>query len=337
VAASPVFAGDDTVYVASTGGTLFAVTSKGEKKWEAPTDAPIFATPAIDQQGNVYVADLSGTLYSFSPAGKEQWRFSIARSLEKRITSPILVAPDGNIWFGSWDSNVYVVSPTGKQQQFFSTGKFNYAALTSDGAALVCVAQTTRRELTVEAYETQTFTKRWTGRSAIDSGQWPVMAASAIDLGRRHVYAAGVGGQQGLLVCFDLGTGTPLWRKTPPRGVYSTPAIAPDGSVVIGDLGGTISCYSPDDGEQKWQFQTDAYVILGSATIDANGTVLIGAGDGNLYVLDSSGKELWRHQTGTNISASPAIGDEGAIYVSSFDGYLHAIGAPQGVLDCTVR
>lgn len=202
---------------------------------------------------------------------------------------------------------------------------------------MVCVVGTSRRQLTVDAYEAETFTRLWTGVTRMDSDRWPVMAAPAIDLDRQRMYAAGVGSEQGVLACFDLNGGDELWSKSLSHGVYSTPAIGPDGSVVIGDLGGTVSCYSPDGGALNWRFQTDAYVILGSATIDPNGTALIGAGDGNLYVLDSTGRELWRHQTGTNISASPAIGDDRTVYVSSFDGYLYAIGVPEGVFDWTVR
>ena len=83
--------------------------------------------------------------------------------------------------------------------------------------------------------------------------------------------------------------------------------------------------------------QTDAYVILGSAMIDANGTTLIGAGDGALYAIDSQGRERWRYQTGTNISGSPVPRANGTILVSSYDGYLYAIGTPEGFFDRATR
>ncbi len=348
IAGSPIVAQDGRIYVASTAGTLFSLSSGGEKNWEFATEDPIFGTPALSLEGNVHVGDTGGTLYCVSPEGEElwQWRSRTNRpSNESRFTSGILVDPNGDIWIGGWDENMYVVSPQGEagaeQKNRYTIGQYVKSAATTDGESMVFVpyASSMGREsaLAVDAYPLGGGRELWTARAPMDSDRWPVVASTAVDFARQRIYAAGVGYQQGAIACFDMNDGETIWGEIVPHSIYSTPAISPDGSVVVGDLGGRVCSYAAEDGGLNWEFQTDAYVILGSATVDANGTTLIGAGDGALYAIDSEGNGRWRFQTETNIAGSPVPRADGTVLVASYDGYLYAIGTPEGVFDWGMR
>lgn len=65
--------------------------------------------------------------------------------------------------------------------------------------------------------------------------------------------------------------------------------------------------------------------LQSSPAIGEDGTIYIGADDGYLYALAPDGKEKWRFQTNDRIVSSAAIGADGTIYVGSLDGRLYAV------------
>ncbi len=66
-------------------------------------------------------------------------------------------------------------------------------------------------------------------------------------------------------------------------------------------------------------------VVLSSPAVGEDGTVYIGSDDGNLYAVNPDGTKKWTYQTGGPIWSSPAIGENGVIYIGSDDGFLHAV------------
>src|SRR5262249_20047478 len=77
------------------------------------------------------------------------------------------------------------------------------------------------------------------------------------------------------------------------------------------------------DGSLLWQFQAADWVRA-SPTI-ANGTVVVGSYDGNLYAVDlASGAEIWR-QFFDSPTTSAAVVD-GVVYVGLINGAVAAVG-----------
>jgi outer membrane protein assembly factor BamB len=55
--------------------------------------------------------------------------------------------------------------------------------------------------------------------------------------------------------------------------------------------------------------------------------VFVGSTDGVLYALDlDTGKERWRFETGSSITASPAVAD-GCLVIGTLDGEVYCFGA----------
>jgi len=71
--------------------------------------------------------------------------------------------------------------------------------------------------------------------------------------------------------------------------------------------------------------------IMSSPAIGQDGTIYIGSKDSYLYAFSSKGKLKWRFKTEGGISATPSIGADGTIYISSWDAYTYAI-TPDGEL-----
>src|SRR6188768_864254 len=78
--------------------------------------------------------------------------------------------------------------------------------------------------------------------------------------------------------------------------------------------------------------------IIESSAAIANGTVYVGAGDGDLVALDfSSGKIRWKYTTGNLIGeSSPAVGSE-LVYVGDLAGIFHAVRSADGTKAWTFK
>ena len=92
-------------------------------------------------------------------------------------------------------------------------------------------------------------------------------------------------------------------------GMYSRPAIAPDGTVVVGSNDGNI--YFMDlNGIQKANYQTSG-TVTSSPAIAPDGTVVVGSFDGNIYFLSLEGKLKAKYRTRGAVYSSPAIAPDG--------------------------
>lgn len=62
-----------------------------------------------------------------------------------------------------------------------------------------------------------------------------------------------------------------------------------------------------------------------SPAIGEDGTVYIGSDDGNLYAISPNGSLKWKFKTSGDVNSSPAVGEDEAVYFGSDDGYLYAV------------
>lgn len=85
-------------------------------------------------------------------------------------------------------------------------------------------------------------------------------------------------------------------------GLWSSPAIASDGTIYVGSCDSNVYAITAG-GTEQWRFQTDSGVVS-SPAIDTDGSVYVASRDGNLYALagGSSGPaaspwSMFRHDT----------------------------------------
>ena len=87
--------------------------------------------------------------------------------------------------------------------------------------------------------------------------------------------------------------------------------------------GATTGGGSANSVKQLWNYSTHASVWSSPAVAD--GRVLVGCKDCNLYCLNASnGKLLWNYTAGHEVNSSPAIYN-GRVYVGSDDGWVYCI------------
>jgi len=90
------------------------------------------------------------------------------------------------------------------------------------------------------------------------------------------------------------------------------------------------SPYSTADnpGAVIWKFRSEWDGSMeSSAIIGNNGTIYFGTmgTDCQLYALSPNGTKQWSYPVGLMIWSTPAIAEDGTIYVTSYDNYLHAL------------
>lgn len=158
-----------------------------------------------------------------------------------------------------------------------------------------------------------------------------------------RIFAAGclqdVSGLCGSLSCIDS-RGKVIWNvtkleKDSLKGFFSSPSISADGrSLLIGqglhtDKDCSLLCFDTDSGKLRWQTRVPLNHIEGSPAIHGD-MVVVGAGaiekdDGSpprdgtgvvIAVRISTGEKLWECNV-IDPESSPAIGDDGTVYIGS--------------------
>jgi outer membrane protein assembly factor BamB len=135
-----------------------------------------------------------------------------------------------------------------------------------------------------------------------------------------------------LLICLLLPVvaqakdGDKNWMFPTTGTIYSSPAIASDGTVYIASNNGKLYAVYPN-GSEKWVNQSPiGGNIYSTPAIGADGTIYVGSLYGKLHAINpDDGSEKWAFPTNGAVWSSPAIGGDGTIYVGTIGGYLYAI------------
>ncbi len=118
-----------------------------------------------------------------------------------------------------------------------------------------------------------------------------------------------------------------VWARFTASEIYSSPAVAPDGTIYYGANDKTLRALR-SDGTLKWTFSVTGSpgAFQSSPAIGPDATVYIGCDDSYLYALNPNGSLRWKFKTGFEIQSSPAVGPDGTVYVGSTDSKVYALG-----------
>jgi probable HAF family extracellular repeat protein len=203
---SPVMGPDGNIYVGSADGNLYKViTTDGTTQPTSIANTGGFrieSSPAIGTNGWVYFADFNGKMWAVNPANAQvKWWAQPSPYVDVK-TSPV-ISSSGIVFFASNDHHVY-----GFNAYTDAAGAQVSPLYTSpDLGGIVCGGMTLdgRGTLYVAPYKTG-----------------PLFALQVAN------------GQLGVAWRFTS------YLNTTFSGMYAAPAIGPDGSLYIGDIGGNI-------------------------------------------------------------------------------------------------
>jgi outer membrane protein assembly factor BamB len=312
-------------YVGNDAGTLLAVnTSSGALAWSytIASHAMIRSSPAINSDGSVIFGANDGNLYFLNPSGSLRQTVNLGGN----IGSPALAA--GNIIVASDSGKIYsIAEATGAIQWTASAGAAVHSVpMYYPNSGLVVVGDDSGA---VTAYNSGTGVQRWramtggpvTGgatinnnivyvgsssgtfyalSSATGSQLWTFVADGAI------TSVAAVGGAGNI----TFGTSKGSMYQVSPGGKQmfhqqnkygNSPIVGVAGIAQKPNEGASENVFgvtsagllgltreAGDEALAPWTFQTGAGISAPPAIL--NGTVYLGAGDGNLYAFSPNGK-----------------------------------------------
>ena len=124
--------------------------------------------------------------------------------------------------------------------------------------------------------------------------------------------------------------GSLRWTYPTADSVRCSPAIGPDGTIFFGSDDSYLYAIWPN-GMLRWRAATGGPIRYSSPAVSSTGVVYFGSYDGFLYAVSSLQQFLWAYPTQHVIRSSPALGEDGRIYVGSGDHLLALTSA--GTLD----
>jgi len=144
-----------------------------------------------------------------------------------------------------------------------------------------------------------------------------------------------VGSWEGFLYALDTETGSELWKFESFGVIDGSPAVGKDGVIYFGNGENALYAVNPD-GTPVWTIASgpnagDASPFLfddwvdGSPTLDDDGNVWVGDLFGNFSQIAPDKTELWSVDLGFGIPTSPAIAEDGTIYIADNDGFVIAV------------
>ena len=129
----------------------------------------------------------------------------------------------------------------------------------------------------------------------------------------------------GIIEKFDMPPASRAkWTYTTGNAIYSSPAIAPDGTIVFGSSDDKVYGLTPNGTTTptvKWSYTSPAgaWNFDSSPAIAPDGTIYVGGNDWRLHALYPNGSPKWvRYLNGAVVSA-PAVDKDGTVIVGVCD------------------
>lgn len=316
--ADPVTGPDQTVYVGSSDGNLYAFNPDGSVKWQFHTGGALYGSPAVDSERRLYLScyyNSESQLVALDTNGTMLWRYPLGGSLYegRGITSPVL-GLDGRIAVGCMDYNVYMLYSNGLIGWSYNTGAAvtSPPAMADDGTVYVMSSDGVLHALT--AY-----------------GEWlwdyDTLAPSRCSPTVDNAGVVIVGNDDGKLLALNPG-GTLAWSCDAGIGdLLAGPALGPGGECYATGSSGRI-CALDAAHVLDWSF------LLSSEEVDAVSQPAVGA-DGLIYtggffrmtVLFPDGTlNFEAPMSGAWQPSSPALGQDWCL-IGDINGQLCAFGA----------
>ncbi|MBN1771660.1 MAG: PQQ-binding-like beta-propeller repeat protein, partial [Deltaproteobacteria bacterium] len=233
------------------------------------------------------------------------WEYDLGAALRAQ---PVL-APDGSIVVAALDGTVAALGPDGERRWSFQAGDRVYSTpwISDDGLVV---------------FGADTDSLYALGRDGL--AKWTILPADDTlkphlhDVDTSPIAARGVGYvAAGLYVyAFDL-RGTVRWRTATGGKVFSSPALLPDGTVVVGSQDDKLWALRPA-GAVRWTYDTANDLDATPAVDELRRVIYVGGDDRKVHAVGFDGHAVWKTDVGGFVRSGIAIDLEGRLYVTTF-------------------
>lgn len=269
----------------------------GHVRWSRELEGNVTPGPVIASDGTIYAPSNAGVLHALDPAtGKDRWVVDEHGSYGvDQSTSPAVLPNEMVLWPGP-NGNLVSITPEGKVQWRFELGgQVTSPAVRADGEVVVG----NDAGLLVGLHPTADGPGEvWRLDLGEQSYGSPVFSADG-----KTAYQSGISG------VFAVDHGKVLWHSTAPtKLVEVSPAVAPDGTVVIGSNDHHAYGLEPSDGSVRWKRQL-GFTTYSSPGVTHDGISYLGDHGNKISGLDAAtGKVLFAFQGSRKDSGPGGIG-----------------------------
>lgn len=290
----------------------------GHLRWTRDLGGNVTPGPVVGADGTVYAATNAGVLHAVDPlTGEDRWSYDGGGGYGSDLSTSPAVLPDGTVlWPGP--GALFALRPDGSLRWRLDLDGQPTSPAVDDRRVLV--GTTSGDVLSVDA---AAGTVRW--RARLGGTSYGSVALSPTDASRAYTT---VGTELVALDDADV-----AWREDLDDLVEVSPAVAPDGTVVVGSNARHARAFSPE-GRDLWSYDLQAQTYSSPVVTD-DGVAYLGDHDGVVTGLDArTGEVLARHLGPTQRPAdnrsigvwtSPAVDDEHDVYWGTRSG--HVVGA----------
>lgn len=282
--------------------------------WMAPVPNTGF-TPAIAEDGTLYVCGLY-SLFAVDSIGRMKWKYDfplidhvnssgVIQTTGSNRSAPT-VAKDGTIYVNTKKGWHGGIEAEGGIFAFDPDGNLEWRTYDVGGCAAPIIGEDGTVYAAIGRYENAADTSDWTAAS-----------------------------REAKLLAIHP-DGTPKWSVTTLLWIQASPSIGADGTLYAGtshhplNKPGWVYAITPE-GRIRWKYDTyddvkdmpqaqqNAPDIYNSPLVDSNGLIYFGNEIGLFYALTPEGKQAWIENVSSLLYSSPALADDGTLYVASHE------------------
>ncbi len=308
-----------------TGSAPVVGPQDGTLRWRRRLEGAVVPGPVVGAGGTVFAASNGGVLHALDPrTGKDEWTFDGGGGYGLDLTTSPLLLPSGLLLWPGPGFLFALDSATGAERARLPLEAMGLSpALGADGTVYLADAAGGLQALDVTADRLRV---KW----ALSLGDGGSYSSPALDRrgGVTTIYG-GVGNE--LVAVRDEGTvGRVAWRARTQQLVEVSPAVAADGTVVVGSNDKRVHAYDPS-GRSRWTARIQS-LTYSSPSAAADGTIVIGDHRGAVSRLSvADGRLVARHvgipqtprRRSVGIWTAPALDSRGDVYFGSRTGHLY--------------
>ncbi len=298
-------------------GALIGLAS-GVVAYGSPSSA---ANSAPQWPSAVHDSQRTGTTKNVGPTkGHIRW----TRRMEGVVTPGAAVAADNTIYAASNGGVLHALDPkTGKDRWKFDGGGFYGNDLSSSPAVL------NNGNILWPGPDGRLFLLSSKGKRLGSYSIGSFLLSPAVDAAEKTVYIQSMSGS---LSAWSIAPTSLSKRWTLDLGSssYSSPAIAPDGTIRTG-VGNDLVAVRDDgaQGVEMWRFPTEDLIEVSPAVGPTN-VAIIGSNDPFEYAVNADGTLRWKYRKNAQTYASPAATPAGDAIFGDHNGRLHTINIESG-------
>ncbi|XP_069780714.1 beta-alanine-activating enzyme isoform X2 [Narcine bancroftii] len=270
-------------------------------RWKSDTAKCVDASPLLVISGNngsdvtVYIGSHSHRMQAIDAlSGEIKWE----RILGDRIESSACLSRCGNfIVVGCYDGSIHVLrSIDGETYWTFCTqNSVKSSPVVDPDLGLVFVGSHDQHVYALDILDKTCIWKLHCRGGA-------VFSTPCLNEFPRLLYVATLGGS---LVTVNPETGTPIWKLSCGKPLFSSPQCTSQ-CVYVGCVDGNLLCFR-HNGDQLWQFETGGPIFSSPCICNFSATnrkIIFGSYDSFVYCLHEDGNLAWKFKTSKQVKSS---------------------------------